>query len=465
MDKLKVLMKNFILAGSGNIFGQIVSFIILTYLARVLGPDGYGTFNFAQSYLFYFFILTDLGLSLYITKEFNQKNSYENIFSDIFSLRVVLSIFSFFIFIISIFFLEISAYEQKVFIIFGLSILSTGIFIDSFFIAKNDMKYNGMAQLVKNVSYLIICLLLVKDNEDVEYAALAFMVGCTIATFYLIFIFAKKYRLKLSIIPKVNQFKLLKASLPLALSLMMIQINNNFDILYLSFYSDDKDLVGFYSAAYRIISFLISILVIYFSASYPTIANLIENNRIELNKFIENFFKIGIFFITPITIGGIAVSEKLMTFIYGSQFSNSGILFASLLPLLIIRMVTSTYSAVLIMGNKGKELSISLIIGAIINVILNVVMVPKYGGLGSAIATLICELVQGIFLYYYYHKICNANLLKKIFKPLLSSSIMATIIYLLDLNLFVSIIIGVVSYAMVSFVIDYKYFLHLMKIK
>ena len=463
MEKLKVLVKNFVLAGSGNILGQIISFLILTYLARVLGPDGYGTFNFAQAYLFYFLILTDLGLSLYITKEANQGNSYEDIFQDVFGLRVILTAISFLLFLVSLILLDLPFSEIKVFFIFGLSILFTGIFIDSFFIAKNDMKYNGIAQLFKNIAYLILCILLVKKNGDVQYAAISYMVGCFLSTWYLIYVFQKKYNIKLRYASKLKNYRILIASLPLALSLMMIQINNNFDILYLSFYSDNKEWVGYYSAAYRIIGFLISILVIYFSASYATIANLIEKNRDALNVFIENFFKLGILFVLPVTIGGIIVSEKLMLFIYGIEFANSGFLFASLLPLLVIRMITSTYSAVLIMGNKGKELSTSLIIGALINIVLNIILVPKYGALGSSVATLICESVQGFFLYYYYKKICNAKILLSMIKPFFASLFMAIIILLLDTNLIISITIGVVSYFIVYLIIDYKSLTNILK--
>lgn len=464
MERINKLLKNFLQAGSGNIVGQILMFLIVAYLGRVLGPKGYGVFNFAQAYLFYFYILTDLGLSLYCIKQANQVENSTRVFQDIFTLRFYLSIFSTILFFLSIFFIDKSPAEKNTLYLMGLSIFFNGIFIDSFFTAKNNMKYIGVSQFLKNALFYLICLLLVHEKTDVGKASIAFSVGFFVSSAYLILRFKKVYSFKLLIKPSKNLIQILKTAFPLAFSLLMIQVNNNFDIIYLSFVKD-QSLVGYYSAAYKIINFLIAVLVIYFNASYGTIAELFKKDRKELNKFITNFYKIGILFVAPITLGGIVLSNQLMVFVYGNSFKESGILFALLVPLILIRMVTSTYTGVLIMADKSKQLSFSVAIGALINIVLNIIFVPRFGAVGSAVATLVCEIIQGAFLYLYYKNICSTNLIKFTIKPVISSMLMALVIWTLHLNLYFSLIIGIVIYFIFVLLLDFKQVVFLLKRK
>ncbi|MDF2792215.1 MAG: flippase, partial [Neobacillus sp.] len=262
--KIKLLLKNFIASSSGNIAGQFLGFLVAAYLGRILGPESYGIFNFAQSYVFYFYIITDLGLSLYLIKEANQNQDSTRIYQDVFTLRFYLSIIVSMVYVLSLAFLGKGLLTNLSLYTTGISIFFFGVFIDSFFTSKNNMKYIGIAQFIRNLCFFLLALLMVKTPNDVPLAGLVYSMGYVFAALFLIYKFKSIYGLKIFTLPRLDLLIILKSALPLAISLFMIQINNNFDILYLSFLKQNSE-VGYYSAAYKIINFLIAVSVVYFS--------------------------------------------------------------------------------------------------------------------------------------------------------------------------------------------------------
>lgn len=452
MNNVNKLAKNFISSVTGSVVGQFINFVIMMYLPRVLGPSGYGIFSFSQSYIMYFFLICDLGLSLYCVREVNQRKNINLIVNKIYTVKFYLSLFSTLLFFATIFFISKSSQTRNALICIGLSIFFYGITVDYLFNAFSDMKYSGFSVAIKNIVFGALCLLLIRSSKDVNILALSYTISLLMAQLFLFIKFNKKYfPLKITK-PSLLDFKILKQALPLSLSVFMVQINNNFDIIYLSF-SKTQIEVGYYSAPYKIINFLITILCIYFSAAYPSIAELLKKNRGELNDYIQKFYKAGIIFVMPIVFGGIALSDKIIYFLFGSQYTKSSLLFSILLPLIFIRLVTSTYGAVLIMGDGSRYFSIGVIIGAMLNVVLNILLVPRYGSKGSAIATLICESVQGIYLYYKYLKYCDAKFLKINIEILIPTIGMYILLVYMRCNLIISFLIGIIVYFLMLFIL------------
>ena len=401
----------------------------------------------------YFFLFCDLGLSLYCVREVNQINQKELIINKIYNLKFYLSVISTIIFFISIVFIKKTPVEKSTLYLIGLSILFTGISVDYMFNALSNMKYVGISVAIKNMTFFILCLLFIRNSSNVYLVSIFYTISLLCVVIFLHFKFNRIYfKLKIHK-PNLKDFNTFRSSLPLAISLFMVQINNNFDIVYLSFMKTNEE-VGYYSASYKIINFLITVLCIYFNASYPIIAELHKKGKVELTNYITGFYTIGIIFVMPIVFGGIALGNKIIILFFGNEYYESQILFLLLIPLILVRMLTSTYGAVLIMGNGSKAFSKGVIIGAVINILLNVILVPNYGARGSAIATLLCESIQGIYLFYHFKKYCSSKFLKKSIIPTVSSCIMYMVLMLnTEMNLYLSIVVGIVIYLAVFILI------------
>ena len=128
-------MNNFSSSVIGNIAGQAINFFTLMYLLRVLAPDGYEIFSFAQSYAMYFLLIANLGLSLYCIREVNEANKIEKckIIDKIFTPKICLSIISILIFSLTCIIIPMSYLKRKTVLFMGISILLIGIKIDYIF--------------------------------------------------------------------------------------------------------------------------------------------------------------------------------------------------------------------------------------------------------------------------------------------------------------------------------------------
>ncbi|WP_338595359.1 flippase [Clostridium baratii] len=447
MNESKTLFKNFSSSFIGTVIGNIFAFGLLIYLPNIIGVKNYGIYNFAISYNMYFLILTDLGISIYSIKYINNNKVINKYVNKIFSLKLFLGILSF---ILSAIILKLSNVSNEKFIfttIINISIIATSISIDYLFNALNEMKYSALYTSSKNVIMFILTIIFVRNMEHMYSVAIIYTISLFISAFILLYIFNKiHFKIKLRRV-ELEDFAIIKNTIPLAISLIMIQLNNNFDILYLSFLKGDTD-VGIYSAAYKIINFLIALLVVYFNSAYPTISQLYNEDKYRLGDYLKKFFDYGLIIVLPITVGGIMLGDNIVSFLYGSNYENSGTVLKLLVVLIIIRFIASTYGAVLLMGNEAKKYTMVVIIGAIINILFNCLLAPKFSYNGCAIATLISEFIQIILFYYYCNKEVKIKLFKNIHGTIIATVIMALGLYWLsDLNnLIILLIIGVVLY-------------------
>jgi O-antigen/teichoic acid export membrane protein len=462
MNHLNMLIKNFTSSAFGNIIGQILAFFTLLYLPNVLGPSAYGIYNSAVALMMYFFLLCDLGLSIYCIREVNKKNNGDAIINKIFMLKFYLSILSSILFVIICILVYRDTLERITFVSMSVGVFSMGVYIDYAFNAKNDMKYIGRGNIIKNLLFFIFVIIFIKTKNDIYYATILYSLSLMITSLYLILAYNKRYhKLKFTKI-EINDIKLIKYALPMAISLLMVQINNNFDILYLSFVKG-KEIVGYYSAAYRIINAIITIMVFYFNSAYPTISELHNKNKEMLKNYMEKFYVIGAAFIFPITFGGIALGNKIILLLYSQNYFPSIRAFKILLVLLIIRYISSVFGAVLIMGNESKKFTMCVIIGAIINVILNIVLVPKYSFIGSSFSTIVCEMVQMLLLFYFCFKDIKFKFIKNTIILLFCSSIMFISLEVIKTNLYLSIVIGIIIYILLFGIIYFRDISRLMK--
>lgn len=464
MSAVGKLIKNFSSSIFGNLLGQIIAFFIVVYLGKTFSPDSYGIYNFTQAYTMYFFMLGDLGLPLFAVREINQNDKKEEIAITIFNLRIRLGLVCLVVFYISIFLLHITYVERMSLILFGPSILFTSLNVDYLFMTYNDMKYNGRSLFYKNLIIMILMLLFIRNDSNILFLSFIYTISSVVVFIYLYKSFISKYyKLPLKKLQRID-FTYITKALPLAVSLFMVQINNNFDIVYLSFVKSQED-VGYYSAAYKIVNFLVAVLCVYFNASYSTVADLYKNNKKQLGDFISKFFNIGMLLVVPITFGGFVISDKIIFLLFKKEYEPAIHIFKILILLLLIRMITSTFSSVLMMGKNTKKFSQGAIIGASINIVLNIILIPIYSINGASIATVIAESIQGFYFYYYFKKECRLTKVG-VFntKIVISSIIMSCILYVLDINIFMSIGLGIVIYTVSMGLLNLKTIINYLKI-
>ena len=167
--------------------------------------------------------------------------------------------------------------------------------------------------------------------------------------------------------------------------------------------------VGYYSNADGIINMPMGIIVALGVVMLPRLTNLISNGKKEeaSNMFFKSF-RFAIFMASPIMFGLMAVGKEFSILFLGNSFIKTGIL-VQILSITILLMTISNVlrTQFLIPHGKDKEYIIAIIIGAIINVILNLIFIPKFGSLGACIGTVCAEFLVMFFHIYFSRKYIN----------------------------------------------------------
>ena len=443
----KRIIKNFFSLTTANLLAQLLSLITVTYLARTLGADGFGRIAFAQGIIVYFGIISDFGLRTIGVREVaKNKDEIKRYVSNILALRFTLAITSFILLLVFLVFINKPADYKILIVIYGLTLFTQVLLLDWAFEGTEQMEFVGIAQIVRSVIYLPLLLLFVNNSQDLLNVPLIYFVSFLGIVILLSYIFVRKYGWFILSLDLKFWKKLMLQALPLGFSGFLFQVNSSIDIVILGFMRSDEE-VGWYSAAYKMILLLIGFGGFLGVAVFPMMSRYYKESIEKLTKLIYYHFKAMIFFGLPVAVGGIILAPKIINLFYGGNYRESILAFQILLGYLFLAYAMAPFFFLLQASGKMRYFSYTAAVGALTNIGLNIILIPKYSLIGAAIATVISNLVIFIMLYVYSsRKIIPVSISRSFMVAAVASLGMGILVYLIDLSLFADILFGFVSY-------------------
>jgi O-antigen/teichoic acid export membrane protein len=179
-------------------------------------------------------------------------------------------------------------------------------------------------------------------------------------------------------------------------------------------------------------------------------SKLFEGSKDLLKLSFVKSVKYLLLIILPITFGIILYATPLVTLIYGSKYLMSGPVMQVLVWTVAFLFVNGAASTLL--NASDKEVSVTKIycIAAVLNIVLNLILIPLYSYHGAALATVISEIVICILMVHVIKSTpyCpDKTIFKDIFKIILASLVMFGVLYFAGLNMWLGIVVGVVVYS------------------
>jgi len=398
---------------SAELAKRLLGFFTLVYLGRILDKGGFGILGFAAAFISYFILVVNFGFSTYgtmqIAKDHGKTSKYVN---NIFSIRILLAVFFSLILILYLFFSEKSFVIKYVILITGLNLFTNAIALNWVFQAVEKMQYIAIRQMLTGCLSLLGVIIFVHSTNDVLIAASILALSALLGNIWFIPIYKKlfdKIKLEFSF-PFWKE--LLRESFPLAFASIMIGIYYNLDMVMLGYMKPESD-VGIYNAANKI--FLLGVIPfqLIFSAYFPLLSRVGLTDSPEFRSTIKNYAK---FILGSGIISGVFLltfSEKVVLLVFGKNYIES------VVPLSILAMNVIIVSVNVFLGNpmmawgKQKEYSIVISFGAITNIVLNFILIPKYTYIGAAFATLLAEITVFIGLFFLFNKFTRGLLSNK----------------------------------------------------
>lgn len=383
----------------------IIPLITLPYISRILGADGIGIYSYTYSIVNYFMIIALLGMNKYgnrtIAKIRDDKNKVSKEFCSLYLFQLICC---FLVIIIYIFYLIVFDNQYKtIAIIQSLYLISTALDINWFFFGMEKFKLTVTRNTIIKILSLVLIFIFVKTKSDIWKYALI-LSGSALISNALLFPFLRRY-VNFQKVSIRDVLKHLKPSLILFLPVIAVSVYTIMDKIMLGWLSNVIE-VGYYENAEKIIKAPLAVITAFGTVMMPRISNLISNNKEKQSiDLIEKTIKFIMFLSFPVLFGIIAVSKDFSLWFFGVDFEKTGIL----MSLLAINIVIFAWGNVirtqyLIPKEKDKEYVVSGILGAVVNFILNLILIPKLSSVGASIGTISAEFVVTFYQTYVVRK-------------------------------------------------------------
>ena len=458
----QTIFKNTLWLAVGTVINKLLALVLLIYAARVLGAAGYGKFTFALAFVSLLMVFSDFGLSPIITREFaREKEKKEELYS-IISLKILLAFGTFILILLSSFFTIPEKDIQRIILILALFLLINGFIgiFYSFFHARQKMEYEAWLDalqvlLIFGLGFFV--LLKFPSAENLSYAY--FFSSLAALIFVLFFFHFKIFPLKV----KWNFLvwkKFLKMSWPLALIGLFGLIYSYTDSVMLGYWKMLAE-TGWYNAAQKIAMAGLIPMGLIGASFYPALSKFSKTSAEKFQKTWNYELEIMILISLPLVVGGIFLAPKIIYSFYPLDFAPSVLAFQILiLTAGIIFLYRPFYDAMIVLNQQAKTFWIT-IAGAVTNVTLNLILIPKYSLYGAATATVITNLLILLIIIFYARKFTFIRLPGlKIFFTFSASAIASSFMYFVikqpliyNINIFLLVLVSILIYFMVFSVI------------
>lgn len=403
-----------------QIFGKIVSTILgllaLAVMTRYLGAAGFGEYTTIFTFISFFAIIADLGLTLVTVQMISDPQADENkILNNLLALRLLsAAIFLGLGPIIVLFFPYNSSIKLGVlisafsFLFVALNQIMTGIFQK-----RLTMNKSVWAEIISRVALLIGIVLIAYFNGGLM-AILWVSVLSSAISFGIQFCLSRRFiHLKLEYDKKIWR-EIAKKSWPLAITIAFNLIYLKADTLILSLVKSSTE-VGIYGSVYKIIDVLVTVPFMFAGIILPILtADWIKKDKEHFQKVFQRSLDFMIILALPMVVGTQFIAKDIMVLIAGPEFAAAGEILKILILAAAIIFIGCMFSHAIIAVDKQKKIIGGYIFTSITALAGYLIFIPKYSYLGAAWTTIYSELAILLFAAYYAKKYTNVSLNSKI---------------------------------------------------
>lgn len=450
------VIKNYLYNVVYQVLLLIVPLITVPYISRVLGPDLVGINSYTNSWMTFFMLLGQMGISLYGNREIayhrDNKQERSRIFWEIELLQAVTITVALCAYLAAVFLF--SSTFKRYYLLQSLWIIAAGVDVSWYFMGMEDFQKTVLRNMVVKLVSVVLIFWLIKGHEDLgKYIAL--LGGSTLVGNLTLWPYLSK---EVNFIPllKLRPFSHFYPSLLLFIPTITTQIYLVVNRLMLGKMSTQNQL-GQFENTDKIVKVILAVVTASGQVMLPHIANKFSNGDVKgVRDSLYKSFNFINSLAFPMMFGLMAISQKLAPWFLGESFAPAGTLMMLESPvILFIAWSNVTGTQYLMPVNRTNEYTISVSVGALVNVISNLILISAWGAKGAAVATCISEFcVSAVQLWYIRNTISRRKLFSSSWKPLISGLIMFIVVYRIShvikmsiSNLILEVAAGAIIYA------------------
>lgn len=452
----------------------VMPVITFPYASRILMPEGIGKVNFSHSIVSYFSMIAGLGISSYAIREGakirDDKSQFSKFAKEMWLINITSTVVAYVLLIVALLVVSNLKPYFTLILICSVTIMLSTMGLPWIYAAKEEFKYITLRTCFFQVISLIYLFVFVRTSGDiVQYTIFGIIssVGSNICNFF----YSQKFidwrghydiEIKKHLKPIFTLF-----GMTVAQSIYLV-----LDTSILGVISGDEA-VGYYHAATKLNKMVMGVITAINSIMVPRLSYYLEKDRTKYNELLEKNINFLLIMCVPITVGFYLLSKDIMIVFCGQRYLSAITPMNILTPIItLISFSSFICHQVFVPNRQDKYCLYSVIVGAIINLTLNLILIPKFSYNGAAIATLVAEMSVTTICFIYCCKTVEGYLkyFKYIYQYLLSACVMGFVLFCLGcmikntfLRMVLSVVAGMLVYGVILIIMKNNFMIDTLK--
>jgi O-antigen/teichoic acid export membrane protein len=444
---------------SSRIVEYIGFFVFSLYYIPKLGPRQYGLFKYATSFTGFFFILADFGLGMLIIREIARLDleKRRRLIGMGLIVKIFLGIFTFGLIMFFSLIIHKDPLVRSIVYLFGITTIINSMvyFFCGVFQGYEKMHLIAVVRIITTIVICLLGLATLEQGFGIMGLAFANIIG-NIAGLVISLIFSRKLWDRLTFRMEGSRIAaLLKTAFPFGLFTFFSTIYIQIDNIMIYHIKGETDL-GIYGAATRIVIAVCFFTEAFMGTLYPMLSRYFIEDRTKLEKTYQRAFWFLYLTGMPAVIGLWCIANPLIIFLFGRTYEESGPILSLLSVLIFFRFIGNVPATLLTAINKQIIRMWMVISASALNIILNLLLIPRYSYYGAAYSTLFVNFL--LMIIYYYHGYKSGmkinKMLPRLIKPTIAAGIM--FIFLLisgHIHVLIQFSMGIILYIIALFLL------------
>lgn len=397
------IKKNVIMNAILTMSTFIFPFITFPYVSRVLGPDGYGRVGFATDVIAYFAMFANLGIPTYgirvCAKVRDNRTELTRTAHELLIINLIMSALTYLLLAVALAVVPQFRDDKLLFIIVSTSILLTSIGMEWLYKALEQYTFITIRSIIFKLIALVTMFLLVHSESDyVIYGGITIIASS--ASYVLNMINAHKY---IGFRP-VGNYNVRRHLKPVAIFFAMACatiIYTHLDGMMLGFMISTEE-VGYYKAAVKIKTILMSVVTSMGAVLLPRASYYVEHGDMdEFKRITRKALNFVMLLAVPLFVYFILFAKEGILLLSGEKYTDSIAPMQVIMPTLLLIGITNILGIqILVPTGREKIVLYSEIAGALVDLIINALLIPQMKSTGAAIGTLVAEFVVLLVQYH-----------------------------------------------------------------
>ncbi|HEY3412068.1 MAG TPA: flippase [Armatimonadota bacterium] len=420
--------------------------ILLAVLARRLGPGGFGTLQLALAVMAYPLIFVDLGLTTLGLREIARGSPSSEVVDRVVPARLTLLVATLLVLAAGLVLVPVSMELRTVLVVLGIGLPAAALNARWVIQGKRRFGQTAFIDVVTTGSQLLAALILVNPGDEALAAAGALTIAAWTTTATSVLLAGRWPRPRSALglhIPAT-----ILRGLPLGAASIAITIYYSFDTILLGIFRSGEE-VAYYAAAYRVILPVLSLAGAVGTVAIPQLSFLVARRDAGTGIAVTRLCRQLVLWALPMAVGGALTAEPIILLVFGPEFLPAVAPFQILIWSVVTVYSNAAFAFLLLARGRDRRYLAAAAAGALVNMGLNLLIIPIAGMLGAALTTIVSELTVLSLLVWWTRDVSFAALPAAMRTAAIPTVVMALVVWPIRYSL-LAVPAGIVAFLLVA---------------